>query len=43
MFKGLTLSIIIVTALLIGPGYLMAVMSDDYSRQCKTSIHLPCF
>lgn len=43
MFKGLTLTIVIVTGLLIGPAYLMAFTSDDYSRQCKTSIHLPCF
>ena len=43
MFKGLTLSIVVVTLLLIGPGYIMAFSSDDYSRQCKTAIHLPCF
>ena len=42
MFKGLTLAITVVTLLLVGPGYIMAFTSDDYSRQCKTSIHLPC-
>lgn len=42
MFKGLTLSIFIVTLLLVGPAYLMAFTSDDYDRQCKTAIHLPC-
>lgn len=42
MFKGLTLSIVIVTLLLIAPAYIMAFSSDDYARQCKTAIHLPC-
>ena len=42
MFKGLTLTIFIVTLLLVGPAYIMAFTSDDYARQCKTAIHLPC-
>ena len=42
MFKGLTLTIFIVTLLLVAPAYIMAFASDDYSRQCKTAIHLPC-
>ena len=42
MFKGLTLSIFIVTLLLVAPAYIMAFTLDDYDRQCKTAIHLPC-
>jgi len=42
MFKGLTLSIFIVTVMLIGPAYYFAFVSDDYARQCKMSIALPC-
>lgn len=42
MFKGLTLSIFIVTLMLVGPAYFMAFTSDDYDRQCKMSIAIPC-
>lgn len=42
MFKGLTLSMIVVTLFLVAPAYIMAFSSDDYDRQCKTAIHLPC-
>ena len=42
MFKGLTLSIFIVTVLLVGPAYFMAFTLDDYDRQCKLSIVIPC-
>jgi len=42
MFKGLTLSIFIVTVMLIAPAYIMAFTSDDYARQCKMSIAIPC-
>lgn len=42
MFKGLTLIIFIVTLFLVAPAYIAAFASDDYARQCKTAIHLPC-
>jgi len=43
MFKGLTLSIFIVTLLLIGPAYVSVFTAGDYDRQCKMSIAVPCF
>lgn len=42
MFKGFSLTIFIVTLFLIAPAYLMAFASDDYDRQCKMSIAVPC-
>lgn len=42
MFKGLTLSIVIVTLFLVAPAYIMVFTSDDYARQCKMSIAVPC-
>lgn len=42
MFKGLTLSIFIITLMLVGPAYYFAFASDDYARQCKMSIAIPC-
>lgn len=42
MFKGFTLTIVAVIIMLIGPAYLMVFTSDDYDRQCKMSIAVPC-
>ena len=42
MFKGLTLSILIVVFLLVGPAYIMAFTSNSYSSQCKMSVAVPC-
>lgn len=42
MFKGFALSIFIITLMLVGPAYYFAFASDDYARQCKMSIAIPC-
>jgi hypothetical protein len=42
MFKGLTLSIIIVILMLLAPGYIIAFTDENYSKNCQTAIHLPC-
>lgn len=46
MFKGLGLSISIITLLLVGVPMLgtYAMMGpDEYARQCKMTIVMPCF
>ena len=43
--KGLFLSMTIIIGLMIGAPYVLAyaIMGhEDYARQCKTAIHLPC-
>lgn len=42
MFKGLALSIFLITLMLVAPAYMMAFASDDYGRQCKLTLLLPC-
>ncbi len=46
MFKGLGLSMFIISFLLVGVPYIgMYAMlgSEGYARQCKMSIAVPCF
>jgi len=46
MFKGLGLSISIIAFLLVGVpliGTFAMLGPDDYARQCKMSIAIPCF
>jgi hypothetical protein len=42
MFKGLTLSMVIVVLMLLAPAYIMAFLDPDYSKNCEMAIHLPC-
>ena len=46
MFKGLPLSFAIITFLLVGVpllGSFAMLGPDDYARQCKMTIIMPCF
>ena len=46
MFKGLPLSFAIIIFMLVGVPLLITFSMlgpDDYARQCKTAITIPCF
>jgi len=42
MFKGLTLAMLIVTVLLIGPAFVLAFTSPGYPNYCGLNIFVPC-